>query len=88
MTAPALRVVFLDRGALPQRLTDAAYPNGVDVDVSQGRLPACTVNLPKVRTIGSFVVTCRRCGQNAVVTAAGRADDPKSLTMACAHAVH
>jgi hypothetical protein len=84
MTAAALRVEFLDRRTLPQCAPNPAYPDGVDVNLSDGRKPACRVDLPKVATVGLFRVTCRRCGQSAVVTAAGRAEDPRSFTIACA----
>ena len=63
-----LRVEFLDSVRLPARPPDPACPRGVDVDSSEGRLPACWVRLPKFSHTGLFVVACDTCGQRAAIT--------------------
>lgn len=78
-----LKVDFATKGEEATQPPDPAYPHGVDIDVSDGRYPACSTVLPRVATIGYFVVTCDACGKKAMVTAAGRPDDPRSYKMAC-----
>lgn len=59
------------------------FPNGVKVDVSDG-LIACTKDLPYPATeCGAWIVRCKACDMSVAVTAAGRPDDPISVTMAC-----
>jgi hypothetical protein len=44
----------------------------------------CSVALPHpAKRCGYYLVKCVACGQNALVTTAGRPDDPKSLKLAC-----
>lgn len=65
---------------------DPNYPNGIKLDLRQhvGVLPSCEVKLPyPAPECGSFAVHCKECDFNAVVTAAGRPDDPTSLTIPC-----
>lgn len=79
----SLRVDFVTKGEEPQQQPNPAYPNGIDIDVSDGRRPACSVALPKVATVGYFVVACPTCGKTGMLTAAGRPDDPRSYKMNC-----
>lgn len=68
----------------PQCLPDPAYPDGIDVEATAPGVPSCKVNLPypaPERLVWS--VRCRRCGYTAAVTAAGRPDDPRSVTLPC-----
>jgi hypothetical protein len=59
------------------------FPTGIDVDVSEGRT-SCTIELPyPAPECGSYIVHCKACGIGVAVTAAGRPDDPRSLTIAC-----
>jgi hypothetical protein len=77
------RVEWLDRGAEPQCPPNPDYPDGVDVDLSDG-LPSCTVMLPyPAKRIGYFVITCAICGSRVGLTTAGRPDDPRSVKMPC-----
>lgn len=64
---------------------DPAYPNGkAVVAVKDQRAPTCHLDLPyPAKCVGQFVVKCRVCGLTTMVTAAGRADDPRSLTINC-----
>jgi hypothetical protein len=78
-----LKVDFLDSGRGPRCAPNPAFPDGVDLDTSDGRLPACWVKLPVVQTTGMLIVTCPTCGKSAAITVAGRPDDPRSYKMDC-----
>jgi hypothetical protein len=78
-----LHVEFEDSGKPPQCPPNPAYPDGIDVDSSGRRLPACRVKLPKVVTTGLFIVRCDVCHKAVAITTAGRPDDPRSFTMDC-----
>jgi len=78
------KVVWIDRKREPQFPPDRAFPDGKDCDVSHGVKPACKATLPyPAKRCGLYYVECRVCGKNAVITTAGRADDPRSVTLAC-----
>lgn len=82
-------VRWVDSTIEPQEKPDPRYPDGVDIDVSQGKEPACTVELPyPFRRIGWVFVVCHTCGQRTILTTAGRPDDPKSVRTACLKQVH
>lgn len=78
-----LHCEFFDSGKPPQHPPDPRYPDGVDVDSSQGREPACWTKLPRVSTRGLMLVVCDVCRKRAVITVAGRVDDPRSYKMDC-----
>jgi hypothetical protein len=78
------KVVWIDRHREPQVAPDPEFPNGIDVDVSDGKEPSCRVDLPyPAKRCGMFYIECKRCGINAIITTAGRPDDPRSFTVAC-----
>jgi hypothetical protein len=61
----------------------APYPQGIDVDMSNGRM-ACHVPLPyPARRIGYYLVQCHACRGQFAVTTAGRPDDPRSVRVPC-----
>ena len=63
---------------------DPAYPYGIAVDVSLGAERSCVLDLEyPAPGVGTWIVTCDRCGYSAAVTAAGRADDPTKVTFPC-----
>ena len=77
-------IEWIDYGREPRVRPNPDYPEGVDVDASGGRIPACSTPLPyPARRCGMFVVTCTICGTNAGITTAGRPDDPRSFKTAC-----
>jgi hypothetical protein len=79
-----LNVTWIDRHMWPQVAPNRAYPHGIDIDLSQGASATCETALPyPAKRIGYFMVKCDTCGQNTVVTTAGRADDPRSVKVAC-----
>jgi len=82
-------VVWLDSGREPQCPPNPLFPNGVDLDSSNGADRSCKVDLPyPARRCGIYEVTCLVCGLTLVITTAGRADDPRSVTAACQEPIH
>jgi hypothetical protein len=77
-------VTWADAGREPQCAPNPDYPDGIDLDASEGATQTCTVVLPyPAKRCGQYIVTCRLCGYVVMVTTAGRPDDPKSLKMPC-----
>lgn len=76
-------VVFYPSGRGKARCpTDPNYPDGKRIDL--GVLPNCDVTLPyPAPECGHFRITCKSCGVSIVATAAGRTDDPRSITVPC-----
>jgi hypothetical protein len=61
-----------------------AFPNGLTVNLAQEGQPSCTFILPyPAPECGHFLVSCTKCPRRLAVTAAGRADDPVSITIPC-----
>lgn len=81
-----MKITWHDGKSEPRCQPNPAYPNGIDLELAPnpGEPESCYVPLPyPARRIGHYLVECPRCGKNAVVTTAGRPDDPRSLTMSC-----
>ena len=79
-----LVATWFDRGREPKNPPDPRYPLGLDVDLSRGAHRACTVVVPyPAKRCGVWMIDCPACGLRAMVTTAGRADDPRSVTVAC-----
>lgn len=63
---------------------DPAYPDGVIADASGGNPRTCTIDLPyPAPECGLWIVRCLECDFSLGITAAGRADDPKRVTVPC-----
>lgn len=78
------KIGWIDHGREPQCAPDPAFPDGKDCDCSRGQAPVCKVRLPyPALRCGLFYVECRVCGTNAMITTAGRSDDPRSVTLPC-----
>jgi len=80
----AMKIEWVDGKREPQCAPDPAYPNGKDLDCSNGAAKTCTAQLtcPAPRC-GHYVVECKRCGYRVAATTAGRPDDPRSIKMPC-----
>ena len=78
------KIDWIDSYRKPQQKPNPLYPNGMDIDASAGAQVTCETALPyPAKQCGHFLILCRTCGQNIVVTTAGRPDDPRSLKIAC-----
>ena len=64
---------------------DPRWPKGLDIDV--GARPACKAVLPyPAKECGLYMIKCALCETCAMCTAAGRADDPRSMMVPCQQA--
>lgn len=80
----AFKVTWIDRKREPQNPADPRYPNGIDLDMTRGEPANCSTALPyPAKRCGYYYVECTICGKNAVITTAGRRDDPRSVKLAC-----
>lgn len=78
-------VSFVDEGREAQFPPNPDYPDGIDVNLQRSPgAPSCTTPLPyPAPRCGKFVVRCNLCNWTGIITAAGRPDDPRSLTVPC-----
>ena len=76
-------VKWHDSGREPQVAPNPNYPDGIDLDISNGE-QACLVSLPyPAKRCGYYEVECGECGYTAIITTAGRPDDPRSVKLPC-----
>jgi hypothetical protein len=79
-----LDIKWIDSGREPRCPPDPAYPHGVDLDLSNGASVACHAALPyPAPRCGYYSIRCDVCGLSALITTAGRADDPRSVKVEC-----
>lgn len=77
-------VQWIDSGREPECAPNPAYPDGIDLDMSDGAPRACTATVPyPARRCGTYVIDCGMCGLRAAITTAGRPDDPRSVKLPC-----
>lgn len=83
-------VTFIDSGREPTEKPDPKYPEGQHVNLTEHALqPSCCRNVPyPAPRCGQYVVHCRGCGYRAIVTVAGRADDPRTVQIPCKKKPH
>lgn len=63
---------------------DPAFPNGIALSVGKSGEKACSVALPyPAPECGMWIVRCGECPMSLAITAAGRPDDPISVTFPC-----
>ena len=80
-----IQIEFLSHHRKAQVAPNPDYPDGIDVDLTNGAKRACLANLPyPAECCGILFVRCRKCGTNAAITTAGRRDDPRTVKLACA----
>jgi hypothetical protein len=79
-----LKIEWIDAGREPQCPADPRWPNGVELIQNEDAAAHCITLLPyPAPRCGVWSITCEKCGKIVVVTAAGRADDPHSIAIAC-----
>lgn len=79
-----IKVDFLDAGRFARMSPDPAYPEGIDLDLSEGATLTCLADIPyPAPRCGSMIAECEKCGARVAVTVAGRTDDPRSVKIAC-----
>jgi len=79
-----IHVSWIDRGSEATQPPNPDYPDGVDLDVTRGAKPFCETALPyPAKRCGYYTVACDVCGFTAMVTTAGRPDDPRSIRLPC-----
>lgn len=62
---------------------DPDYPHGKAIDFCEGRTH-CNVTLQyPAPECGHFLIQCNLCKVSIAITAAGRPDDPTSITLPC-----
>jgi hypothetical protein len=77
-------VHWTDRRREPGCPPNPNFPEGVDVDVSSGAETFCDVALPyPAKRCGYYTVTCNLCRYSAILTTAGRPDDPRAIRLPC-----
>lgn len=78
------KVTWIDLERWPKVKPNPDYPNGIDIDLTNGAAVACLVKLPyPAKRIGNYIVECGKCGLRVGLTTAGRPDDPRSVKLAC-----
>lgn len=66
---------------------DPRYPNGIAIMGASPGSKACTFDLPyPAPECGLWLVECCECRETIAISAAGRPDDPVSVTINCAKA--
>ncbi len=85
MSSPQpIEVRWIDHEREPKQPPNVRFPQGRDIDLTNGARVACIRDLEyPAKRCGVYVVTCRACGFSAVISTAGRVDDPRSVKMPC-----
>lgn len=79
-----IAVTFLSHNRKPKCAPNPAYPDGMEVDLTDGKKVACLAELPyPAECCGVWIVRCETCGASAGITAAGRIDDPRTVKLGC-----
>lgn len=80
----AFDVKFNDSGRTATQPADPKYPNGREINLAEPGQKYCCRGLPyPAPRCGTYSIVCRDCGFTALVTVAGRADDPRNITVPC-----
>lgn len=79
-----MKVKWIDGKREPQCPPNPAYPDGIDLDGTLPGEPSCVAELPyPAKRCGAYLVVCPVCDAHALVSTAGRPDDPRSVKVAC-----
>lgn len=78
------KVTWIDGKREPKCAPAPRYPAGIDVDLAGDAAFACQIALPyPAKRCGLYAIRCKSCGLSAIVTMAGRPDDPHSVKLGC-----
>jgi hypothetical protein len=84
MSDSNLKVEWVDGRREPKCSPDPRYPEGIDLDMTNGQNATCETSLPyPAKRCGYFVVTCSLCNLSIAITTAGRVDDPRFIKVPC-----
>lgn len=64
------------------------YPDGKVITAPPGETYCNLPLLHPAPGVGTWIVTCNRCGLKLAITTAGRPDDPKAVQAICKRTVH
>ncbi len=80
-----MKIDWHDGGREAQCKSNPNYPNGIDLDPTEGTAAVtCRVELPyPAKRCGVYIIECEKCGLQVGITTAGRPDDPRSVKLAC-----
>jgi hypothetical protein len=80
-----LDIEWFDTGKEPQCAPNPQFPDGMDIDLRMHKdEPSCEIELPyPAKRCGMFLINCNSCRRNAVITTAGRPDDPRRVILPC-----
>lgn len=71
-------------GRAPTQPADPTFPDGMWINATKPGARACAMDLEHpAPSVGHWLVSCDICGLTTVISAAGRADDPSGVTLAC-----
>lgn len=77
-------VKFNDSGRYPKVAPNPKFPDGINASCAQSGEKSCTFNLPyPAPRCGTYSVLCNKCKFTAIITVAGRRDDPRTITLPC-----
>lgn len=79
-----LKAAFHDTGRKAKNPPQPGFPDGLHIDAAVNAKRKCSIELdyPSIG-IGTWEVRCTVCGVSVGLTAAGRADDPRRVTLPC-----
>jgi hypothetical protein len=84
MTEGKFSIHWIDQMREPQCAPDLNYPDGIDVVLAAPGVATCKADLPyPAPRCGAYFVKCEICGRDALITTAGRRDDPRSVELGC-----
>jgi hypothetical protein len=79
-----IRKQWIDSGREPTQPPNPKYPDGIEIDLANGRDLGCKIALDyPAKRCGYYTLKCDVCGASALITTAGRPDDPRSVTLRC-----
>lgn len=79
-----ITIEWIDGEREPKVAPNPKYPDGIDLDMSDGSSNSCITALPyPAPRCGVYVVKCDLCGLVVAITTAGRPDDPRTVKLPC-----